>query len=220
MEKATIGIILRNRIKEKHLTQEKFAEAAGISLAALKKYLSGKTPYSYEMLIKFAEILDCSYDYLLGYSNSAVREYHEISKQIRLSDDAIRRLVEYSACYDTNYDAKRYIKTIDMMIQQNGLINCIADYFLSSSKYIQNTETLIEYTLIQATLKKLNIPNIVKENIYGNDLENIMLIHLISSLKDSKSLVNEEFLEELKKLAPIDQTREKFTKYLEELSDN
>ena len=152
MEKATIGIILRDRIKEKHLTQEKFAEAAGISLAALKKYLNGTTPYSYEMLIKFAEILDCSYDYLLGYSNSAVREYHEISKQIRLSDDAIRRLVEYSACYDTNYDAKRYIKTIDMMIQQSGLITCIADYFLSSSNYIQNTADIFTNTFLQIIL--------------------------------------------------------------------
>lgn len=193
MKKAKIGTILRERIKECGYTQEDFAEKAGIAHSTLKKYLKETTSYSYKMLMKFAELLNCSYDYLLGYSESTVREHHEIKEQIRLSDEAIRRLVEYSAHYDTNGDAKRYIKVVDMMIQQKGLVTCIADYFLSSSYYVQNIVDVI-------TQGNPNIPDIVKEDIYALNIEDTRLIHLISLLKDAKHLVSDEFLKELKEM--------------------
>lgn len=219
MEKATIGAILRERIKECKYTQEKFAEKAGIGHSTLKKYLNGTTPYSYDMLIKFAELLDCSYDYLLGYSKSTVREYHEIREQIRLSDEAIRRLVEYSACCDVNYDAKRFIKVVDMMIAQEGLITCIADYFLSSSRYIQSMSDTISELSIKIFQKNLNVPDIVQEDMYETNLEDTRLIRLISLLKDAKSLVTEDFLKELKELAPPDKKQEALKQYIAQLDE-
>lgn len=217
MEKATIGAILRGRITASPYTQEEFAEKAGIGFSTLKKYLNGTTPYSYEMLIKFAELLDCSYDYLLGYSESTVREYHEIREQIRLSDEAIRRLVEYSACYDKNADARRYVKVVDMMIQQKGLITCIADYFLSSSYYMQNASDAFANTVMKASVKQFNIPDIVQEDIYELNIEDTRLIRLISLLKDAKSLVTDEFMRELKEMAPLDKMQEEQDKFLAQL---
>lgn len=217
MDKATIGAILKERIKECEYTQEDFAEKAGIGFSTLKKYLNGTTPYSYDMLIKFAEILNCSYDYLLGYSESAVRDYHEIREQIRLSDEAIRRLVEYSACYDVNYEAKRYIKVVEMMIEQKGLITCIADYFLSSSKYIQSMGDTITELSVKLFQKALDVPNVVREDMYETDLEDTRLVRLISLLKDAKNLVTEEFLKELKELAPLDKTQEAMKQYISQM---
>lgn len=213
MEKATIGAILRERIKESSYTQEEFAEKAGIGFSTLKKYLNGTTPYSYEMLIKFAEILNCSYDYLLGYSKSAIREYHEIREQIRLCDESIRRLVEYSACYDTSAEAKRYVKVIDMLIQQKGLITCIADYFMSSSYYIQNASDAFANTVMKASLKKFNLPDVVQEDAYELNIEDTRLIRLVSLLKDAKNIVTEEFMKELKELAPLDKLQEELNQF-------
>lgn len=208
MEKATIGAILRDRIKECGYTQERFAEKAGIGLSTLKKYLSGNTPYSYDMLIEFAELLNCSYDYLLGYSKSTVREYHDIREQIRLSDDTIRRLTEYSACFDTYLEAKRFIKVVDMMIQQKGLIMCIGDYFLSSSKYFQDMSNTASNMYIKQFQKAYNIPKIISEDLYMMNDEDSLLIYLISLLKNAKTLVTEEFLQELKELYPLDKAQE------------
>lgn len=213
MDKATIGAILRDRIKECKYTQEEFAEKAGIGFSTLKKYLNGTTPYSYDMLIKFAELLNCSYDYLLGYSGSAVREYHEIREQIRLSDESIRRLVEYSSCYDTSAEAKRYVKVIDMLIQQKGLITCIADYFMSSSYYIQNASDAFANTVLKASLKQFNLPDVVQEDAYELNIEDTRLIRLVSLLKDAKNLVTEEFMKELKELAPLDKLQEELNQF-------
>ena len=70
MEKDTIGAILKNRIKEMGMTQEEFAQEAGIGISSLKKYMNGTNAYSYELMERFSQILNCSYDYLLGYTQS------------------------------------------------------------------------------------------------------------------------------------------------------
>lgn len=73
MKKNIYGAILKNRIKEKGYTQAEFAYKAGISLASLKKYIRGTTVYRIDLLPEFAELLDCSFDYLLGYSRFPMR---------------------------------------------------------------------------------------------------------------------------------------------------
>ena len=93
MERDKIGAILKSRIKEKGYTQEKFAEAVGVKYSTLKKYMYGKSTYSYELLLRFAEKLECSVDYLLGQSKSPIREHHEIAEQTRLSEKAIQKIV-------------------------------------------------------------------------------------------------------------------------------
>ena len=62
MEKATIGAILRKRIKEMGFTQKEFAEHVGIGESTLKKYMNGTHTYDYELLDRFATALECSYD--------------------------------------------------------------------------------------------------------------------------------------------------------------
>ena len=62
--------MFNNRLREirmlKGLTQEKLAELVGISLRNYQYYEQGKHVPSFEILIKLADILEISLDYLVG----------------------------------------------------------------------------------------------------------------------------------------------------------
>lgn len=48
---------------------------------------------SIEYLVAFADFYDVSVEYLLGFTNSRKREYHDISEQLGLCDEAIDELI-------------------------------------------------------------------------------------------------------------------------------
>lgn len=197
MEKSTVGDILRKRIKEQGFNQENFAEKAGISKKALVNYMSGKVAYNYELLEKFSELLECSYDYLLGLSKSPRQEYKEISNQIRLSDDALDVLTEYTKDYDTDINCNMYMRTLDAMIKVGNLIPCMADYMIKDSQINKMYDEIngVVRGLLNESGKS---PNIVKNNLYALDGSNVQLIILVSLLKDARAMVGADFAEELK----------------------
>ena len=79
---------MKDLIKERGYTQEEFAEDVGIGLSTIKKYITGQVSYSIETLDLFADIFNCSYDYLLGKSLTPYREIQDVKQAIRLSDGA------------------------------------------------------------------------------------------------------------------------------------
>lgn len=211
------GEILKRRIKEKGYTQEEFAEVAGISYGTLKKYLSGDSEYNRTNLIKIAKVLDCSYDYLLGESPSTHHEYHEISKQLRFSDEAIEKLLAYAKRYDEDFYSQMYIKTFDAIVQTDGLVMSMADYLISSH-FVSETEELIGELFITAIEQQFNMPRFMIQDASGLNREHQSLVQLVSCIKDAKHLITEEILEELKKIQPIEQTRLKVNEALETLT--
>ena len=92
MDNRAIGEILKNRIKEKGYRQEDFADLLGIPYETLKNYLNGTSPYPVECLIKSSELLDCSFDYLLGYSKATKNENHILVNELGLSNETIERI--------------------------------------------------------------------------------------------------------------------------------
>ncbi len=70
-----ISTILKKRIKEMGYTQVEFAEECGMSLTTLKVYLDEKSKirYNIETLELFSQKLNCSYDYLLGKSETPMQ---------------------------------------------------------------------------------------------------------------------------------------------------
>lgn len=70
MEKGAFVAILRKEIKSAGYTQGGFADAIGVSLASLKKYLSTKieTLPDIDVLDQMCDKLNCDADYLLGRS--------------------------------------------------------------------------------------------------------------------------------------------------------
>ena len=211
------GEILKKRIKEMGYTQEEFAELAGISYGTLKKYLSGDSEYNRTNLINIANALECSYDYLLGESPSAKREYRDISEQLRLSDNAIQKLLEYAERYDTDFYSKMFIKTFDAIVRTEGLVMSMADYLIMSH-YVKETEELMGGLFIKAFEQQFNMSQTMFNDASGLNPEHMRLISLVSCIKDAKHLITEEILEELKQIQPIELTRLKVNEALGSLT--
>ena len=137
MKKDTIGAILKNRIKEMGYTQEDFAEKAGIGLASLKKYINGTNVYRVDLLPKFAELLECSYDYLLGYSRSPIRENSDISNELHLSDRAIELIRKMASRDEDDCYYMAYFYILNAMIENENLMSSLMEYVVQS-QYIAN----------------------------------------------------------------------------------
>jgi len=132
MRRDTFGAVLKRRIKEMGYTQEEFADKVGIGHSTLKKYLSGKNLYDVELLLRFAEVLECSCDYLLGLSVSPKRENQDISNALRLSDEAIDEIRKYANAIDSDMTARRNLEVINAVVTKSMLIETIGEYFVSS----------------------------------------------------------------------------------------
>lgn len=135
MDNRAIGDILKKRIKEKGYNQESFAEASGIPYETLKNYLNGTTPYPIECLIKFADLLDCSYDYLLGKSKALKNENHILVEELGLSNQAIERIKEL--VNSDNIDCREnMIQALDKIICKDGLLYVLALYILANKEFV------------------------------------------------------------------------------------
>lgn len=192
MEKDKISAILRKRIQEMGFTQEDFAEKTGISFSTLKKYLKedNPTPYSYEMLIKFAEALNCSYDYLLGYSESTKREYHDAKEKTGLSEESIEMLESLVKMHNSESDL--LLRTLDDVIKNSKIIGYTALY-ISSTKPVKKGISSIINTAIKGTELE-PFSEVVSQNY-----ETIYLMQIASELKDVKNRLTEDVTEGMKK---------------------
>ncbi|MGN0156360.1 MAG: helix-turn-helix domain-containing protein [Lachnospiraceae bacterium] len=219
MEKVIIGERLGKRIKDMGYTQQKFAEMMGIRVDTLQSYIKGRNAYNYELLIEFAEKLDCSYDYLLGYSKSPKREYHEIAEQTRLSEKAIQKIVQYASHYDDNFEARRFIMSLDMILCEDGAFNSICEYFFAS-KFVDKMSKGLTDSMKNALYQNPSIKEIGMEQDLVLSLETQRMIEIIAKLKDLKMKLTPEFTAELKALdteKDYQETMKKVEEYLHNL---
>lgn len=61
-----IGEMIKELREEKNYTQKEFAEILNITTGCLSKYETGRTQPSIDMLIKIADTLNVTIDYLVG----------------------------------------------------------------------------------------------------------------------------------------------------------
>ena len=214
MEKATVGAILKKRVKEKGYTQEEFADVVGVKYSTLRKYMSGKSAYSYELLLEFSEALECSVDYLLGLSKSPIKEHHEIAEQTRLSEKAIAKIVKYAKYYDEEFEGRRFIKCLDMMICEDGFMSGVCDY-LVASRFVNDITQGMTHMLQSAVYENLTVKKMGIEEDKRIPLESQQMINLVCMLKELKAKITPEFIEEIKKLYPM----EKYEKDMKEFSE-
>ena len=169
MDNRAIGEILKNRIKEMGYKQEDFADELGIPYETLKNYLNGTSPYPLECLIKASELLDCSFDYLLGYSKATKNENHILVNELGLSNEAIDKIVEYHT--SDNPDLREnMIQTLDKIICKDGLLFMLSLYILANKEFVSMGDKLIN--------------NIIQEPLpyVGLDMEKTMYISMIIGL--------------------------------------
>lgn len=149
----TKGSILKRRIKQMGFTQADFAGACGISLSALKKYITDELPYSISLLETFAEKLDCSTDYLLAKSETPMQELHRLKELTHLSDGALLKLkliVSDYSCTITGKeyelrktDAQKALTTISLILEDDELIKLIQKllYYTKEDTHIRGSSS-------------------------------------------------------------------------------
>lgn len=174
------GTILRKRIKEMGYTQQEFADKVPMPLATLKKYLSDRGTYSIDYLKRFSELLDCSYDYLMGVTVSPRRDIQDIKDETRLSDEAIDKI-------------KRIVAKIDSLDseQKTGAQSMIAclDMVIKTEVY----ETMAAYLMLDDLLKPIEdlVQNTMRDVIGDEELpvklDNVYALAVIQELDKCKS---------------------------------
>ncbi|WP_255884316.1 MULTISPECIES: helix-turn-helix transcriptional regulator [unclassified Ruminococcus] len=128
MNSSNIGAILKSRIKELNFTQTEFAEKAGIGVSTLKKYISGQLPYSIELLDKFSELLNCSYEYLLGKSPKPHGSFLELQRLTGLSNSAIKNLLVIIDLKNENINES--FVALEKLMENLEILDYIGTYLL------------------------------------------------------------------------------------------
>lgn len=190
MELVTYGTILKNRIKECGYTQEEFAEKSGIGLSTLRKQINGTIAYRYDDLIKYAELLDCSYDYLLGYSKSPNRESADIVDKTGLDDESSMRLMTMKERSKEIIAYEEKIKVLNQIIQDDDFLLDMAMY-LGASKPIRDTNKQI-MSLMLANQKD-NSQNYMLDNT-----DKLWLYPLAQDIERIKMKLRPELLEAMR----------------------
>ena len=174
------GTILRKRIKEMGYTQQEFADKVPMPLATLKKYMSDRGTYSIDYLKRFGEILDCSYDYLMGVTVSPRRDIQDIKDATRLSDEAIDKIKRIVAKIDETDATKR--------IGAQSMIACL-DMVIKTEVY----ETMAAYLKSDDILKPIEdlVQTAMRDVIGGEELpvklDNVYALAVIQELDKCKS---------------------------------
>lgn len=129
MVRKTFSERLKNiRIKSK-LSQAQFADMLGISVAALSYYERGERIPDIIFLYKVQECFLIPDGYLLGNTNSLIKEYTDISNELSLSDKAVDRIKKYADENDY-FDFENYNNNILSRLLESdelySVINLIA----------------------------------------------------------------------------------------------
>lgn len=176
----TNGTILRKRIKEMGYTQQEFADKVPMPLATLKKYMSDRGMYSIDYLKRFGELLDCSYDYLMGATVSPRRDIQDIKDATRLSDEAIDKIKRIVAKIDGTDATER--------IGAQNMIACL-DIIIKTEVY----ETIAGYLNLDDILKPIEdfVQDAMRE-VIGDEklpvpLDNVYALAVIQELDKCKN---------------------------------
>lgn len=92
---AEIGARIKSKRASRRITQKELAEKVGISAAAINKFEKGKKKPSTNVLLKIAEVLDTTTDYmLLGTKDDEVSvAFRGFSKLSDSDKDIVRNLL-------------------------------------------------------------------------------------------------------------------------------
>ena len=169
------------RIKAGFSSQEALAKFVGLDRVTINYYENGT---------RKPDKLNVSYDYLLGYSDTPIREYHDTRELTGLSDKAIEVLHHYveMAKFKDGYPewAVDKLKTLNVLIENDKgakLLSDISEFLWSTYKKSTSADDVIIIT------DDLGI-----DRVFSNsDLHNAKLVELqkdLSNFKDTMEIEN------------------------------
>jgi len=89
-------------IDETRVSQQEIADYVGVSRQAIAQWKDGKTNPDIYNFVKIAEFFKVPYEYLLGETDSRVRENMKLTDELKLSDRAINRLLDWASSEKEN----------------------------------------------------------------------------------------------------------------------
>ncbi|GAB0169250.1 helix-turn-helix domain-containing protein [Lysinibacillus sp. CTST325] len=178
----TLGLLLRELLKERSLSMRKFSELTGIDTATISRIINGKRNATPQHLEKFADCLDVPLINLFeaaGYPIEQRQEGSESDSDIHTSVDAIQSLLKSSNVYDDEFSVshvEQKLESYGLYAQtEEGKNSILKDFdekiksvgsigpFISKlkelyEKFASGKGTLFELTLIGSTLLYFIIP--------------------------------------------------------------
>ena len=150
-ERHNFAMRLNELLVEKEKDQDKFAKCLGISTGTLSYYRKGIREPSLTTLVKMANELNVSVDYLIGKSECPTYNIHDINQKIGLSQIAIKQLYklqhDFAVCEDIDINIeedlpihttfKNVLEILSKIIESPLLLpilNEIEDYQLQHNK--------------------------------------------------------------------------------------
>lgn len=141
---------LKDAIDKSGMTREQIAESVGCDTSSITKYYNGDRYPKTDIIIRLAELFNCSTDYLLGKAKckNANLDIEEIHQLTALSEKAITELIVTSKQIDIDgYISNPDIDVLNILIE--------SDMFWSVLRYIK---LMLEFSTIQE-----------KEELFYND---------------------------------------------------
>ena len=191
---------MREFINENEITDKNFSEKCGIAASSMSSYLNGETELKAETILKIADAMGVSTDYLLGKSKFKNSNEIDISinKEMGLSEIAINNLktintyfpqlkktinliLENELCFAQEIEIEKELVELDIVSnmteeeKENKRINLekkLSDY---SKIRVKNKPTYIISRLsdyFNSNIEKSNNIYIVKDNIYQENPTN------------------------------------------------
>ena len=118
-------------IDETRVSQQEIADHVGVTRQAIAQWKDGKTNPDVYSFVKIAEFFKVPYEYLLGETDSKVRENMKLADELKLSDEAINRLLEWATAEKENKsDVPRSEVLSDLLSSDDfeKFIDCVRKY--------------------------------------------------------------------------------------------
>ncbi|MFJ8089835.1 helix-turn-helix domain-containing protein [Lysinibacillus sp. NPDC095746] len=177
---STLGLMLRELLKERSLSMRKFSELTGIDTATISRIINGKRNATPQHLEKFADCLDVPLINLFEAAGYPIEQRQEESdSDIHTSVDAIQSLLKSSNVYDDEFSVshvEQKLESYGLYAQteegKNSILNDFDEKiksvgsigpFISKlkelyEKFTLGKGTIFELTLIGSTLLYFIIP--------------------------------------------------------------
>jgi len=113
------------------VSQQEIADHVGVTRQAIAQWKDGKTNPDVYSFVKIAEFFKVPYEYLLGETDSKVRENMKLAEDLKLSDRAIERLLDWAlAEKETKSDIPRSEILSDLLTGGDfeKFIDCVRKY--------------------------------------------------------------------------------------------
>ncbi len=143
------------------MTQEKLAEALGVTVGAVYKWESGLSTPELNLIVEMADLFDTSVDVLLGYRvkdkrmESILSNIRDLATTLdpKALNEAEKALVKYPNSFMMIYECAEIYGVYGMSSNNHALINKSLELFEKSNMLIsQNTNPRISTVTIQGNI--------------------------------------------------------------------